>query len=130
MLKHRLLDFQRVDGGPDPIDQADQLVGGDRGAVDQVALFQPVQVGRAVQSGADARRRQGRGDHRGRRSLPLGAGDVDDPEPELGVAQLAEQPPHPAQPQLVERLGHAVPLVVEPAVQIVEAVVVDVEHGD
>jgi len=120
---------QGGDGGPDGVDQADQLGGGRLGAVDPEPLLQLVQVWRAEQAGHHARGRERRGEHRGGRALPLGPGDVDDPERFVGVAQAPEEPAHPAQAKLGRAPGHPEPLVVEPTVEVIQAVLVVVGHG-
>ena len=86
--------------------------------------------GEQIQARADTRRGQGRGHHRGRRALPLGPGDVDHAEPEVGIAQPPEEPAHPAEAELGRGPGHAHRLVIQPAVEVVEAVLVIVGHGD
>ncbi len=122
----------RVEGvhrRPDGFDQGDELVGGRLEAVDPEPLLEPVEVRRAEQAGLHARGRQRGGDHRRGRPLALGPGDVDDLERLVGVAQPSEEPAHPAEAKLGRPLGHAEPLVVEPAVEVVEAVLVVVGHG-
>ena len=54
---------------------------------------------------------------------------MDNPQRLLRVAQPTEQPAHPDQPELGGDIRHAEPLVVEPAIQEVEALVIGVEHG-
>ena len=48
---------------------------------------------------------------------------------DVRVAQPAEQPAHPAQAELGRSPGHAQPLVIEPAVEVVETVLIVVGHG-
>ncbi len=47
----------------------------------------------------------------------------------MRVAQLPEQPAHPPEPKLGRPLGHAEPLVIEPTVEVIKAVLVIVGHG-
>ena len=116
--------------GADLVDQRVELGRGDRPAVDAVPFLQPMQVRRAVESRAGTRRGQGRGHHGGRRALPLGPGDVDHAEPEVGIAQPPEEPAHPSEAELGRGPGHAHRFVIQAAVEVVEAVLVIVEHGD
>ena len=82
--------------------------------------YKPVRTPEAVE-----RRRQ----HRRRRSFPLGSRDVDDLQAKVGITQSAQQAPHPAQPQLPRGPGHAPPLVVQPAVEVVESLLIVISHG-
>ena len=48
---------------------------------------------------------------------------------EVGISQPPQEAPHPPQPQLGGHLGHAHPFVIQAAVEVIEAVLVIVEHG-
>lgn len=91
-------------------------------AVDDKPFFQVHQVGRSVQTGADARGGQHGSDHRRRAAFALGAGHMHhrhlataDP-PQI---QQIQQIVHPPEPERV-RFGFRGPLVVNPVVQILD----------
>ena len=130
VAKVRVVDVEPLDHRADLVDQGDQLVRRGRAAVDAVAFLQPVQVGRAIEARTDPRGGQGCGHHRGRRALALGPGDVDHLQAEVRIAQSADQPPHPPEPEFGRDPRHPHPLVVQAAVQVIETFLIIPGHGD
>ena len=118
-----------LDRRPDEVAQLDELTWGGVLAVELEPLLDPVHVGGAEQAGLPARGGQGGGDHRGRRALALGAGDVDDLAGQVGVAEPTEDPPHAAEAEVGAAAGHRDPLEIDPAVECVQPVLVVVGHA-
>ena len=125
-----IVQLEPLDRGADLVDQLDQLVRRDRAAVDAVSLFQPMQVGRAVQPRADVRPR----------SSAAAMIAAVEPFPLVPATWITLSPrcgsPSRRSSRLIRRSrssagnpGHSHPFVVQPAVEVVEPILVVVEHG-
>ena len=88
---------QRLDRRPDLFEQGSQLVGRDGQAVHLNAFLDAGQVRRGEQAGAVAGLAQDGGQHGRGGAFALAAGDVDDPQAFVRIAQQSEQGPHPVE---------------------------------
>ena len=82
-----------------PLGDPPQVLVGDGDPVDLEPLAELPQVGGGVQAGAVSRPAQHAGHHGGGGALAVGAGDVDEFQPQMGVAQPAQQLPGALQPR-------------------------------
>ena len=128
-VKTRLVALELLDDLPHLIDQIDQLRPGDRSPVDGEPLLESMEVWRTVHARPHARGRQRRRHQCRCRSFALGPRDVDDRQAILGIAQPLKQAPHPPQVQRGRHPGHPQPLVIQPAIEIIEAFLIIGQHG-